>query len=222
MKRSPGFLVVLVFVVLAPVLALRAETAETERIPSGPSLDASRSSIPYQNENERVSMLPDISKDPHVVEMLVALWKLTHNGSLCWERGAWIIRGVDGSHSCSQVPPTFQCNKLTFSSVPPQGAIAFVHTHPAPGGVPRKDSGEDAKVAKLIGLPLYTIEIDGISKFDPATGRTTKEIRGRSWRALAEKDGCDCPVTRDPNLRLVKSKPRGPKAETKAADEGNR
>ncbi|HUF17965.1 MAG TPA: hypothetical protein VMS12_07970 [Thermoanaerobaculia bacterium] len=221
MKRSPGFLVVQLFVFLTTALVLRAETAETGRIPAGPTLEASRPTVPYQNDLERVAMPPDITQDPHVVEMLVRLWRLTHNGAQCYERGAWIIREEDGSHSCSQVPPTFQCNELAFSSVPPPGAIAFVHTHPAPRGVSRTDEGADTKAAKLIGLPLYTIAIDGISKYDPATGRKTKEIDGRSWRSRAKRDGCDCPVARDPNTSLVKTKPRGPKVGTKAASAGN-
>lgn len=221
MKRSPGLLVVAVSLFLATGLSIRAETAGTERIPSGPTLDASRATIPYQNELERGAMLPDITQDPHVVEMLVKLWKLTHNGALCYERGAWIVREEDGSHSCNQVPPTFQCNQLTFSSVPPPGAIAFVHTHPAPRGVSRTDEGADTKAAKLIGLPLYTIEIDGISKYDPATGRKTREIDSHRWRAAAEKDGCDCPISRDPGTRLVKTKPRKTPGPARSADAGN-
>lgn len=221
MKRSPGSLVVALSLFLAIGLSMRAETAGTERIPTGPSLDASRATVPYQNELERVAMLPDITQDPHVVEMLVKLWRLTHNGASCYERGAWIVREEDGSHSCSQVPPTFQCNQLTFSSVPPPGAIAFVHTHPAPHGISRMDEGADTKVANLIGLPLYTIEIDGISKYDPATGRKTREIDGRTWRAAAAKDGCDCPISRDPGTRLVKTKTRAPAQPPKSADAGN-
>ena len=206
MKRSPGFFVVCLVALLAVTPALLAETAETERIPSAPSVEPSRSAIPYQNELERTGSLPDLSQDPHVVEMLRELWKLTHNGSLCHERGAWILRSDDGSHSCAQVPPTYECNRLTFNPVPPPGAIAFVHTHPAPRGVSRKDEGADKRVAQIIGLPLYTIEIDGISKFDPLTGRTTKEIEGRSWRNQAESDGCHCPVPRDADTRLVRKK----------------
>lgn len=210
MKRSPGSFVVYAALSIVISFALRAETNSTERIPAGPGLESSRSSIPYQNETERSAMLPDLSQDPHVIEMLAELWKLTHNGSLCHERGAWIIKGEDGDHSCQQVPPTYECNQLTFQPVPPPGAIAFVHTHPAPRGVSRKDEGADKQVAKIIGLPLYTIEIDGISKYDPATGKTTKEIDGRKWRSNADNDGCRCPVGRDPNLRMVKKKPADP------------
>ena len=210
MKRSPGSFVVCVVLSMVAGMTARGETIATERIPAAPGLESSRSSIPYQNELDRSAKLPDLTQDPHVIEMLTQLWKLTHNGSLCYERGAWIIRAEDGEHSCHQVPPTYQCNQLTFQPVPPPGAIAFVHTHPAPRGVSRQDQGADKKVAEIIGLPLYTIEIDGISKYDPATGKTTKEIDGRAWRYRADKDGCHCPVPGDPNLRMAKKKRAAP------------
>jgi len=216
MKRSPGFFVVCVVVLLATEASLRAETAETAGIPTDTSIEGSRATIPYQNELERTATLPDLSRDPHVIEMLRDLWRLTHNGSLCHERGAWIVRDEAGSHACRQVPPTYQCNRLTFNPIPPPGAIAFVHTHPAPRGVSRKDEGADRKVAEAIGLPLYTIEIDGVSKYDPATNKTTMEIAGQSWKTKGDRDGCSCPVPRDADTRLAKRKRGQPRIQSPA------
>jgi hypothetical protein len=145
----------------------------------------------------------DLSTDPHVREMIQQLWAQSHFGSLCYERAAWIVREEDGSYSCVQVPPTYECNALRFVPEKPLGTVALMHTHPTTNGVGRRDWGEDERAAELIGVPLYTIERNGLRKYDPVSNKNSREQVGLKWMDRRGEDGCECKVMTPQEIRMA-------------------
>lgn len=146
----------------------------------------------------------ELTRDPHVREMMALLWKAANLGQSCWERAAWVVRNEDGSYSCVQVQPSRECFQLKISTERPEGAVALMHTHPSTLGVSRKDEGGDVVAAEKIGLPLYTIGRSGLSRYDPVTNEIAEVAFGLSWLDDAAQDRCNCAVQTEKEIRMAR------------------
>lgn len=174
---------VLLFVVGGPVFSLAAPPDDSDRASS--------------------SAFEDPVSSVHVREMVQSLWVDSWMGTICQERGAWILRHSDGGYSCKQVPSTSRCRRLTFSGDRPSNAVAFIHTHPNSAAA---ISPDDNQAARKIGLPMYTLHRSGLWKFDPASGRTTKELTALAWQQRISADRCSCSNRKSPPLLLARKK----------------
>ena len=186
--------------VLLAVLAV-ALSLEAERIPtSGPRVPGDLTTSGASGEEISVGSL-DPMRDPKVLSMIRHLWTQARLGSVCYERAAWIVREPDGSHSCIQVPPTYQCYQLEFSPEKPYGAVAFVHTHPSTNGTGRRDEGADRKAAGKIGIPLYTVEKGGLLRYDPSTDELSMRYHGLRYIHDAATEPTICKVQSPEQIR---------------------
>lgn len=186
------------------LLSFAAPSMFAETIPTTVPLAGERARAVSAADSVAPAPPDELSRDPHVREMMALLWKAASLGTTCWERAAWIVRNDDGSYSCVQVPPTRECFQLKISTERPDGAVALVHTHPSTLGVSRRDEGGDVLAAEKIGLPLYTIGRGGLLKYDPETNVNGEIEFALNWLNGSAKDRCNCEIQSGEQIRMAK------------------
>ena len=84
----------------------------------------------------------------------------------------------DGSYSARLPNPTNEYKSFTFAWHP--ATIAIVHTHPN-GSPPRPEDG-DITAADRYKVPIFTLTMQGMFVYDPATRKITRILHGLLWR----------------------------------------
>ncbi len=95
------------------------------------------------------------------------------------EAGASVYRDASGRYQCHTITNSIAGGAVEIRLHP--DAIAIFHTHPL--RTQPSPSSIDAALAKRLGIPVYTVQPEGVFRVDPA-GRVTQEA-GRGWRRSA-------------------------------------
>jgi len=92
------------------------------------------------------------------------------------EAGASVYRDASGRYHCHTITSSIAGGAVDIRLHP--DAIAILHTHPL--RTQPSPSSIDAALAKRLGIPVYTLQPEGVFRVD-RTGRVTREA-GREWR----------------------------------------
>lgn len=120
-----------------------------------------------------------------MLKLCFKLWKQTSFG---WEekqteRAAWILRGSDGRYQWMEWPYSGEHLATSWKGALPDKVIAQIHTHPNYGKP--EPSKQDARVAREIKAPVYTVSGSGIWRVGP-DGKITKEADHNWYRKIKE------------------------------------
>jgi len=143
--------------------------------------------------------LDAITDDPGILKCFFCMLKKRGWGRNPFELGAWIIdlskTGGKG-YGCHTEGWKTRFRKAVWSRpTAPLGMVGIAHTHPtrtlsAYHSKPEPSSG-DRETADKYSFPVYTISVEGIYKYDPATGAVTREM-GPGWDDPIKKCKPDC------------------------------
>jgi hypothetical protein len=117
----------------------------------------------------------------NAVREFVRAWNISGQGTTGREGVVLIYRMDDGSYTGELQRFTNEYGKATFAWKP--GIVAIVHTHP--NKADPKPADQDKFVAEKYGIPNFTITIDGMYLYDPATKKTIKVLNGLDWLRLS-------------------------------------
>jgi hypothetical protein len=92
------------------------------------------------------------------------------------EAGASVYRDASGRYHCHTITSSIAGGAVDIRLHP--DAVAILHTHPL--RTQPSPSSIDAALARRLGIPVYTLQPEGVFRVDP-TGRVTQEA-GREWR----------------------------------------
>ena len=138
-------------------------------------------------EAERVARLPRPTSgvdsvlstfDKPIIDKFREAWQRASNGTSPRESVVLILRMADGSYSARLPNPTNEYKSFTFAWHP--ATIAIVHTHPN-GSPPRPEDG-DITAADRYKVPIFTLTMQGMFVYDPATRKITRILEGLLWR----------------------------------------
>jgi hypothetical protein len=138
-------------------------------------------------EAERVSRLPHPTSgvdfvlstfDKPIIDKFREAWQRAGNGTSPRESVVLILRMADGSYSARLPSPTNEYKSFTFAWHP--ATIAIVHTHP--NGSPSRPENGDITAADKYKVPIFTITMQGMFVYDPATRKITRILDGLLWR----------------------------------------
>jgi hypothetical protein len=104
-------------------------------------------------------------------------WRMSGDGMSTREGAVLIFRMTDGTYTGRVQRFTNEQFQLSFAWDP--AAVAIVHTHP--NGRDPKPAEQDKRVAEKLGVPNFTVSINGMYVYDPATRKTTKVLSGLDW-----------------------------------------
>ena len=113
-----------------------------------------------------------------IIESFREAWQRAANGTTSRESVVLILKMADGSYGARMPNPTNEYKSFTFAWHP--ATIAIVHTHP--NGSHAHPEGGDLAVADKYKVPVFTITLQGMFVYDPATHKTTKVCDGLQWR----------------------------------------
>jgi hypothetical protein len=147
--------------------------------------------LPHASDNdaeaERVNRLPRPASgvdyvlstfDKPIIESFREAWQRAGNGTTSRESVVMILKMSGGGYSARMPSATNEYKSFTFAWHP--ATIAIVHTHPN-GSHARPEAG-DLVIADKYQVPIFTITIQGMFVYDPATHKTTKVCDGLLWR----------------------------------------
>lgn len=103
--------------------------------------------------------------DPFLHESFVRLLETAGRGLTPTEEAAWAVAGPGGRSELVPWPRSSRRRGQSWGRRPPEGTVALLHTHPADGN-PRP-SERDRRVARALGIPVYTISVWGVFRADP-------------------------------------------------------
>jgi hypothetical protein len=138
-------------------------------------------------EAERVNRLPRPTSgvdfvlstfDKPIIDKFREAWQRAGNGTSPRESVVLILRMADGSYSARMPNPTNEYKSFTFAWHP--ATIAIVHTHP--NGSPARPEEGDIAAADHYKVPIFTITLQGMFVYDPATRKITRILDGLLWR----------------------------------------
>src|SRR5436305_6850244 len=116
--------------------------------------------------------------DKPIIDKFREAWLRAANGTSPRESVVLILRMADGSYSARMPNPTNEYKSFTFAWHP--ATIAIVHTHPN-GSPPRPEDG-DIMAADRYRVPIFTLTMQGMFVYDPATRKITRTPDGLMWR----------------------------------------
>lgn len=116
--------------------------------------------------------------DKPIIDSFREAWQRAANGTSPRESVVLILKMADGGYSARLPNPTNEYKSFTFVWHP--ATIAIVHTHPN-GSRPRPEDG-DITAADKYKVPVFTITVQGMFVYDPATRKITKICDGLAWR----------------------------------------
>jgi len=116
--------------------------------------------------------------DKPTIDKFREAWQRASNGTSPRESVVLILRMADGSYSARLPNPTNEYKSFTFAWHP--ATIAIVHTHPN-GSPPRPEDG-DITAADRYKVPIFTLTMQGMFVYDPATRKITRILDGLLWR----------------------------------------
>ena len=96
----------------------------------------------------------------HVRAALERLFARAQYGLAPFESAAWVVRSEGGGVGLRPWSLSGAAERATWKGLPPDGAVAIVHTHPRRAD-PRP-SAADAALARRLGLPVYTLTRSGL------------------------------------------------------------
>ena len=116
--------------------------------------------------------------DKPIIDKFREAWQRAANGTSPRESVVLILKMADGSYSARLPNPTNEYKSFTFAWHP--ATIAIVHTHPN-GSPPRPEDG-DITAADRYKVPIFTLTMQGMFVYDPATRKITRILHGLLWR----------------------------------------
>ena len=116
--------------------------------------------------------------DKPIIESFREAWQRAGNGTTSRESVVLILKMAGGTYSARLPSPTNEYKSFTFAWHP--ATIAIVHTHP--NGSHARPEGDDLVIADKYNVPIFTITLQGMFVYDPATHKTTKVCDGLEWR----------------------------------------
>jgi hypothetical protein len=118
-----------------------------------------------------------LNADQRVLKELDTAWHLSADGTSGREAVVLIFRRDDGSYIGKLQGFSNESQKASFKWRP--AALAIVHTHPNKSD-PRPTE-QDRRVADKYRVPNFTISINGMYVYNPATKQTSKVLNGLDW-----------------------------------------
>ena len=115
--------------------------------------------------------------DQRIIKEFDNAWRASGDGTNGREGVVLIFRMADGSYTGRSQGFTNQYERFTFKWSP--NAVAIVHTHPNSNDP--KPAEQDQRVADKYGVPNFTITINGMYVYEPATRKTRKVVDGLDW-----------------------------------------
>lgn len=116
--------------------------------------------------------------DKPIIGKFREAWQRSGNGTTPRESVILILRMADGSYSARLPNPTNQYKSFTFSWHP--ATVAIVHTHP--NNSPPRPEDDDIKSADKFNVPVFTLTVQGMFVYNPATRQTSKVLDGLTWQ----------------------------------------
>src|SRR5262249_49739471 len=112
-----------------------------------------------------------------LIPAITEAWRMSGDGTSPREAAVLIFRMKDGSYTGRVQRCTNEQYQLSFAWDP--AAVVIVHTHPNTRDP--KPAEQDKRVAERYGVPNFTVSINGMYVYDPATRRTSKVLNGLDW-----------------------------------------
>jgi hypothetical protein len=134
--------------------------------------------------------------DKPIIDSFREAWQRAANGMSPRESVVLILKMADGGYSARMPNPTNEYKSFTFAWHP--ATIAILHTHPN-NSHPRPEDG-DITAADKFKVPVFTLTLQGMFVYDPATRKITKVCDGLAWR--------DAAVWEKIHARLASQEPR--------------
>jgi hypothetical protein len=154
----------------------RADTGVLDPTPDGNTNSRETAdSVVWVERACREFQLSRVDKD--VVRELEKAWWISSNGTNGKEGAVLIFQALGGGYIAKVQRKTNEQRKVTFPWVP--NAIAIVHTHPNKSDP--KPSADDVKLAERLKVPMFTIGIQGMWVYNPATKKTSLIHPGLDW-----------------------------------------
>jgi hypothetical protein len=146
-------------------------TAATFAAAKSPAANSHRT----REQSAADQMLSKMNKE--VIRQFEIAWRRSCNGTLGTEGLVLIFRNPDGSYRAEEKGRTNQIRKFSFKWDP--YAIAIVHTHPNDRDPQPHEL--DVQLADRLGVLMFTITLQGMFMYDPATKRITQVKKGLDW-----------------------------------------
>ena len=115
--------------------------------------------------------------DRSIVKEFNRAWRRAAAGTAAVEAVVLIVRNADGSVKAIAPAATNEYHRLSFRWQP--GTVAVLHTHPNHSD-PRPQPA-DIAIAERFQVPMFTLTIQGMFLYDPATGLISKVQNGIDW-----------------------------------------
>jgi hypothetical protein len=153
--------------------------AQATKSLSGPELIEAKEPMRSHKADISKSITENILSriDGRLVQEMKRAWHAAGAGVGDEESVLLIFRMVDDSIQARRQPISNEHKAFIFEWHP--SAIAILHTHP--NSVDPRPSRTDRRVAERLGVPIFTLTIDGMYMYDPQTKKVTLIHYGLDW-----------------------------------------